>query len=449
MFLLLLSKNNTFALFCRSLQMTFGLATMFWTNFMSFLIFYTVFFFKVNNISKILRKICLVVFIPSIIIGILNLALFPNTKVEKAYFWLRIISTIINIFCYIFCSIKLFLKDIEMKNSPNQLKKDFSISKDPIKQFTTRIKYYSLALSIIILLSSWFEMTYYNEKKNNENNNINNNNNNNSKNNNSAAFIISEMLYSISEPCIGIFFFIIYINVSPGAYTHLKKLFFSFATPYTFCCCCFSIKTRYYYYRNSKTSNSLLTPAMENSYSEEEGQIEFRNSTVTNGYTYDDYINIKNNNIAEKENSKKNIFSMFNKTISKKKIKNDKKDNNKNNNNTNNNNIILNNLNNFNSLTIVHNNKNDDEIINPFFNNVNFNSINNNNNKNNNNDDDGYLESKNYALRQKIKNNAPNVDYSNFDDSDLSHEILRLYSTNTTNNNTKNNSNNNTGNIVI
>ena len=247
------SKANLYTYI--SLRCISGIATTLWSNVISYVVLYVVITLKAFNVNNNFNMIFTCIFIPAILIGvILPYAIATNNNnlayiFEQIYFWIRILSIIINIIFYIILTIIL------QKYNHNTI----HYSNDPIAILAFRMKYYPLIQIITRLAASWYETKYgytYNYLY-------------------SYSIIekFSIILYSITFPSAGIGYFLIFLIVTPGAYIHFIK----------------SIKYNYYYILYYITNNNNINNLNELINKNNE------NIIIINNYNYN-YNNNNNNN---------------------------------------------------------------------------------------------------------------------------------------------------------
>lgn len=130
-----------------------GLASTFWTNVISFVVFYVVWNLKSFNIMGNFHYLFAIVAVPSIVIGlIVPIYLVSDGLVfyvfSEIYFYLRLLSIIINMIIYIFLSIKLYQRDVNRLNFTTFFNNPSSlfapVAEDPISVLTHRMKFYPI-----------------------------------------------------------------------------------------------------------------------------------------------------------------------------------------------------------------------------------------------------------------------------------------------------------------
>lgn len=183
-----------------------GIASTLWTNVISLIIFYVVYFLKAFDIIKWYPVFLFVVGVPSLVLGYL----IPMTSghiwndLQLSYTIIRIISIIINIVIYLLLTSKL------RQRQERNTSRSFSASKhDPVTILAFRMKYYPIVLIITRFATSFYEQIYGYD--------------NNYNASGSVAYKITLFLYAITLPSAGIGFFLIFIWVTPGAASHLKR----------------------------------------------------------------------------------------------------------------------------------------------------------------------------------------------------------------------------------
>lgn len=192
--------HRTFAF----LRICFGLASTFWTNVISIIIVYVVIYMEIFNIIENFNLIFTVVYLPSFIIGLIN-AITWSYICYELYYWLRIISIVVNITLYTILARYIYIRD---KGSPKTL----TTKNDPIKTLAHRMKYYPVVQVLSRLAAAWYEAKY---------------NSGDDFTYNSAESVqekISMIIYALTLASAGIGFFIIFVIVTPGAWEHLIEI---------------------------------------------------------------------------------------------------------------------------------------------------------------------------------------------------------------------------------
>lgn len=191
-----------------------GIATSLWTNLVSYVVFYTIYNCKVFDISMNFKLLVSIVLLPSIPLMIFTSLSFVNNTSDDtnfieilnlSYAIIRIISISINIFIYIYLSYYFYQRDRGVAKE--------DVNKDSVRNLVNQIKYYPIIQVVSRIMVFWYEFYYNHNYKYNSNY--------------SLLQKISLILYVISLPSAGIGYFLIFINVSPGAITFLKSKLFS------------------------------------------------------------------------------------------------------------------------------------------------------------------------------------------------------------------------------
>lgn len=174
-----------------------------WTNVLSSILLYTIFFLKSVSISNSFKKYFYAVYGFSLFHAIFLQFLNKNFAgyLENIF---RFASIVYNIILYI----AIYIKLINMKIGKNHVL--FILSR--------RLKYYSLALILSRFFSTWYEIAYNFESYNLDPSN--------------ASFIQNFVFlgHYFCTPLAGVGYFIVFLHMQPDAWCILKSIC---------CCCCF------------------------------------------------------------------------------------------------------------------------------------------------------------------------------------------------------------------
>jgi hypothetical protein len=184
----------------------FGLAATFWTNIISCVIAYAVWYRRAFEVAKSFKQFYGLVYIPSIIVGsMVAVSIVKNGFLVWAgtYYSLRVISIVINIIIYFILSAKLVYRNRDLRKS--------TIHKcaDPLEALVTRFKYYPFVQVISRVAVAFHELTYgYSYSYDHPI---------------STARTLSLYLYVVTLPSLGLLYFIVFLSASPGAAITLKS----------------------------------------------------------------------------------------------------------------------------------------------------------------------------------------------------------------------------------
>lgn len=188
-----------------------GLASTLWTNVISFVVLYVVWYLRVYDIQGNIYLLSSIVMIPSISIGlsiplvISNLSALSIASYFYSYF--RWASIVFNVVVYLVLTLKLKARRFKRSRllGPEGI--------DPIEVLTHRMKYYPIVQVITRGGSLWYESQYgygYSYFLST-----------------STEYRVSVMVYAICLPVAGIGYFLIFVLLCPGASTRLYNTFAS------------------------------------------------------------------------------------------------------------------------------------------------------------------------------------------------------------------------------
>jgi hypothetical protein len=202
------SKGRTIEVIYVTIRSICGLSTTFWTNVISSVILYTVYHRKVYNVNSHKGIISLLVIIPAVVIGgTIGLSFSIDdtseafTTTSDIYYWIRIGSIVFNMIIYVILSAMLFRRN---RGSTPQEK-----AKDPVRVIANRMKYYPIVQVITRLGVAWYEYKYGHNYSYSPDI--------------STSEKIALFLYVTTLPAAGLGYFVIFMSMSPGAWTTLKK----------------------------------------------------------------------------------------------------------------------------------------------------------------------------------------------------------------------------------
>jgi hypothetical protein len=179
-----------------------GLVATSFTNILASVVVYAVWKRSTYDINKTLVYAKPIIIIPSIIIGSMvsiSMALEVGFIYwSYAYGFLRALSIVINIVLYIVLTCTLYLRN---RNSPNK--------NDPLEVLVNRFKYYPLVQVVSRVAVTIHELKYGFEYYNEDGSS-------------SLQEKISLYFYVTTLPSLGALYFLVFLSVSPGAYTTLK-----------------------------------------------------------------------------------------------------------------------------------------------------------------------------------------------------------------------------------
>lgn len=191
-----------------------GLWATLLTNVLSCVIVYTALTLQSYDIKKNLQKIILVIFVPSMVCGLLVPTTLFSSKGEDSlafvivstiYGVVRIASIVFNIVCYFLLRKKL---SMIKKKSPTSMQLTPAID-TPLHALAARFKYYPIIQVISRLGVSYYENNYGHEYEYDKSSSLHRK--------------LSLFWYVISLPSAGFGFFLVFLVVTPGAYRYFRK----------------------------------------------------------------------------------------------------------------------------------------------------------------------------------------------------------------------------------
>lgn len=198
--------NTTITVVYVGWRCIFGLAATFWTNIISCVIAYAVWYRQALDVTKIFKIFYGLVYIPSLLVGsMVAISIVNNGFIVWAgtYYSLRVVSIVINIIIYFILSVNLVCRNRDLRKS--------SVHKcaDPLEALVTRFKYYPFVQVISRVAVAFHEFTYgYSYSYDHPI---------------STARNISLFLYVITLPSLGLLYFFVFLSASPGAARTLKR----------------------------------------------------------------------------------------------------------------------------------------------------------------------------------------------------------------------------------
>lgn len=136
-----------------------GLSTTFWTNMISFVVLHTIIKRKIFDAANNWLLLFLLINIPSFTLGIfIAVALAYNVDSDyffystQIYYWIRIISIVVNIISYFLLSSILFYRNRGLSLTER--------ARNPLRNIVRRMKYYPLVQIVTRLAVAWYEYEY-------------------------------------------------------------------------------------------------------------------------------------------------------------------------------------------------------------------------------------------------------------------------------------------------
>lgn len=180
-----------------------GLASTCFTNVLASVVVYAVWKRSTFDIKKSLRIVKPFIIIPSIVVGsmvAISLMLDSgSTAWSYTYGFLRVLSILINIGLYVVLTCTLYRRN---RNAPTK--------NDPLEVLVNRFKYYPVVQVLSRVAVVIHEVKYGFEYSYEQDGSV------------SLQKQISLYCYVITLPSLGILYFIVFLSVSPGAYSTLK-----------------------------------------------------------------------------------------------------------------------------------------------------------------------------------------------------------------------------------
>lgn len=194
------------------LRNIFSLMVCFWTNVISFVVFYVVTFLKVFETAKNILAVFVIVSVPSVVVALLTQLLEPTNTSWKnpsyfTYYLLQISSMVLNIIFYI--SVMVLL------NRRSSAADEDARNNDPVRLLVERLRLYAMVQVACRVPVLWYSPLVGQF--------------------NSSLFDLSSqdnfekastIICAATIPSSGIGFFLIYLKYTPGAYLLLRNTFF-------------------------------------------------------------------------------------------------------------------------------------------------------------------------------------------------------------------------------
>lgn len=214
-FIMVYSTNNVEYFIYVALRGIFGLASTFWTNVLAITVCYTVVYLKSFNLRDRFPFIIFAVMIPSVLVILVGM--FSTGETQQItlliYYYLRVASIAFNILIYSLINWELYNRKHEWDR----------LTKDPVEELVKRLQYYPVVQVLTRVFPTWNEFQY---------GVLNYNYNTNLPIDQQTAVLGM----AITEPCAGIFFFIIFLSVSPGSFALLRKQIRNILLKFPSCC---------------------------------------------------------------------------------------------------------------------------------------------------------------------------------------------------------------------